>query len=79
MKVGGDGSITVDQVLTASTTEGLSSIDPTSKVMGKPVIMNFLLEMKNGVLLQSNIAKMMPCLLFAKILELKQKKSTILN
>lgn len=35
MKVGGDGSISVDQVLTASTT-GLSSIDPTAKVMGKP-------------------------------------------
>ena len=40
MKVGGDGSITVDQVLTASTT-GLSSIDPTSKVMGKPVYNEF--------------------------------------
>ena len=40
MKVGGDGSISVEQVLTASTT-GLSSIDPTAKVRGKSIYNEF--------------------------------------
>ena len=40
MKVGGDGSISVEQVLTA-TTEGTSSIDPTAKVLGQSAYNEF--------------------------------------
>ena len=40
MKVGSDGSISVEQVLTA-TTEAISSIDPTAKVLGQPVYNEF--------------------------------------
>ena len=40
MKVSGDGSISVEKVLTASTT-GLSSIDPTSEVRGKSIYNEF--------------------------------------